>query len=49
VCVCKLLTAVVALVVPAVAAAAAAAKGADVIKVGLVFQQVYVPGKHHTN
>jgi len=44
VCVCcKLLTAV-ALVV-----AAGAAAGGDVIKVGLVLQQVYVPGKHHTN
>jgi hypothetical protein len=40
---CKLLTAVTLVV------AAAAAAGRDVIKVGLVLQQVYIPGKHHAN
>jgi len=38
-----LLTAAVSLVVAAVTAAG----GGDVIKVGLVLQQVYIPGKHH--
>jgi hypothetical protein len=42
VCVCRKLLTAVALVLDA-------AGGGDVIKVGPVLQQVYIPGKHHTN